>query len=370
MRLAVYNVENLFTRAKAMNQGTWAQGQKVLKEYADLNKLLGQVKYTEAAKKKMVALMKSLGLAKSDEGPFVLLRQNRGDLVKRPRVGGMEIVARGRADWVGSLELKRETVDELAMRNTARVIIDVEPDILGIVEAESRPALGLFVEDVVGAIGDNPFRHVMLIDGNDTRGIDVGLITRSGFPIGPMRSHVDDLLPSGENVFSRDCPEFTVTTPSGNEIIVMVNHFKSKGYGSQESSNNRRRAQAERVQEIYKQRIAAGNELITVVGDLNDTPSSAQLKPLVDGTSLKDVFEHPQFDNGGYPGTFGNSSAANKIDYIFLSPKLFAKVTQGGAWRMGMWPGVRPVKWPAYSDMTEPHHAASDHAAVWVDIDI
>jgi endonuclease/exonuclease/phosphatase family metal-dependent hydrolase len=369
MRLAVYNLENLFTRAKAMNQDTWEEGQNVLKQFADLSKLLGQTKYTEATKKKIKTLIKTLGLAKSDEAEFVRLLQNRGDLVKRPRIGGLKIVAEGRADWVGSLELEREAVNELAMRNTARVIIDVEPDVLGVVEAESRPALNVFVNDVVGAIGENPFRHVMLIDGNDNRGIDVGLIARRGFPIGAMRSHVDDLLPNGENVFSRDCPEFTVTTPSGKEIIVMVNHFKSKGYGSQETSNKRRKAQAKRVQKIYKQRIAEGHDLIAVVGDLNDTPASAQLKPLVTGT-LKDVFEHPQFDNGGYPGSFGNCSAANKIDYIFLSPKLFAKVTQGGIWRMGMWPGVRPVRWPAYTDMQEPHQAASDHGAVWVDIDI
>ena len=150
----------------------------------------------------------------------------------------------------------------------------------------------------------------------------------------------------------------------------MVNHFKSKGYGGQESSNKRRKAQAKRVQEIYKERIAEGQDLIAVVGDLNDTPKSNPLKPLASGTTLKDVFTHPKFDDSGFPGTYGNCSAANKIDYIFLSPKLFSKVTQGSVWRMGMWPGVRPVKWPAYSDMTKPVQAASDHAAVWVDIDI
>jgi endonuclease/exonuclease/phosphatase family metal-dependent hydrolase len=370
MRITSYNLENLFTRAKAMNQDTWQEGQKILKHFADLSKLLGQTKYTAATKTKIKALLKSLGLAKSDDAKFVRLRQNRGDLVKRPKAGGMQIVAEGRADWVGSLELEREAVNELAMRNTARVIIDVEPDILGVIEAESRPALKSFVDDVVGAIGENPFRHVMLIDGNDNRGIDVGLIARAGFPIGPVRSHVDDPLPDGGTVFSRDCPEFSVSTPSGKEIIVMVNHFKSKGHGSHKSNNKRRKAQAKRVQEIYKERIAQGHDLIAVVGDLNDTPTSNPLKPLISGTTLKDVSLHPKFDDGGFPGTFDNCSATKKFDYILLSPKLFSKVKQGSVWRMGMWPGVRPVKWPAYSDMKAPHEAASDHAAIWVDIDV
>jgi hypothetical protein len=86
---------------------------------------------------------------------------------------------------------------------------------------------------------------------NDDRGIDVGLMTRTGFPIGPMRSHVDDRLPNGETVFSRDCPEFTVTTAAGTRLVVLVNHFKSKGFGSPTTSNAKRRAQAERVKAIY-----------------------------------------------------------------------------------------------------------------------
>ena len=41
------------------------------------------------------------------------------------------------------------------MRNTARVIIDVEPDVLGVVEAKAGP-LNLFVADVVGASATIP----------------------------------------------------------------------------------------------------------------------------------------------------------------------------------------------------------------------
>jgi hypothetical protein len=37
----------------------------------------------------------------------------------------------------------------------------------------------------------NPYDHVMLIDGNDTRGIDAGIMTRSQIEIVNMRSNVD-----------------------------------------------------------------------------------------------------------------------------------------------------------------------------------
>ena len=78
MRLASYNVENLFDRAKAMNLDDWDQGRPVLEAFAALNALLGEVTYPASSKKRMVDLMTELGLARSDTAPFVILRRNRG----------------------------------------------------------------------------------------------------------------------------------------------------------------------------------------------------------------------------------------------------------------------------------------------------
>ncbi|MFN3524492.1 MAG: endonuclease/exonuclease/phosphatase family protein [Paracoccus sp. (in: a-proteobacteria)] len=370
MRLAVYNVENLFDRAKAMNLDSWEEGRPVLEKFAALNTLLGQIHYSDADKTRMAQLMIELGLEKSDTGPFVMLRRNRGKLLRRPQTGGIIITADGRADWVGSFELRNEPINEHSMRNTARVINDLAADVLGVVEAESRPVLAAFNIKILPALEGEPFRHVMVIDGNDERGIDVGLMSRRGFPIGTMRSHVDDRLANDQPVFSRDCPEFEVTTPGGARLVVMVNHLKSKGYGGTSASNARRKAQAERVAEIYKRLIAEGTEYIAVIGDLNDTPSSDPLRPLIEGTTLKDIFLHPDFDDGGYPGTYGLCNAPNKIDYILLSPGLYDKVAAGGVFRKGMWPGSRPKRWQTYSELGKPADAGSDHAALWVDLDI
>lgn len=370
MRLASYNVENLFNRAKAMNLGNWTEGKPILDAYAKLAALLGEQSYTDARKTRMVELFVKLGLEKSDDAKYVTLRQNRGDLVRRSTTTGLTIVADGRADWVGSLELVTVPVDEEAMRMTARVMIELAADVLAVVEAESRPALVQFNEGVIRGLAGTPFRHVMLIDGNDTRGIDVGLMTATTAPIGPMRSHVDDVTSDGELVFSRDCPEYDVALPGGERLLVLVNHLKSKGYGSPEATAKRRRLQAERVKAIYQERVGQGIAHIAVVGDFNDTPASNALEPLLRETDLEDAFTHPSFDDGGFPGTFGNCSAANKIDYLLLSPALFAKVQQGGVLRKGLWPGVRPVKWPVFAELLKPVNAGSDHAAVWVDLDL
>lgn len=370
MRLAVYNVENLFDRPKAMNLGTWKEGKPILQDFAALSQLLGEVNYTAARKKRMAELMIRLGLEKDDDAPFVILRRNRGQLLRRPKTGGIEIVAEGRADWAGSLELQEEPVDEVAMRNTARVIHDLKADILAVVEAESRPVLEQFNQQILKAVGGQPFRHVMVIDGNDNRGIDVGLMTGKDHPIGLMRSHVDDRDNQGNDIFSRDCPEYAIPLPGGNTLWVLVNHLKSKGYGGKDASDRKRKAQATRIKAIYEAKVAAGDDLIAIVGDFNDTPDSDPLAPLLQQTDLKDVFEHPDFDDGGYPGTYGLCNAGNKIDYILLSPRLYQRVKAGGVMRQGMWPGVRPKRWETYDDLDDPKNAASDHAAVWVDLEV
>jgi endonuclease/exonuclease/phosphatase family metal-dependent hydrolase len=369
MRIASFNVENLFSRASVMNLGSWSEGKEILAEYSRLNTLLQKPVYTEAHKKKIIASIEKLGLKKSDESKFVLLRQNRGHLLKRPQSGPPVVVADGRGDWTGWLELKTEAVNDIAVQMTAKVIQDVNADILAVVEAEDRIALHRFNEQLLRPINAT-YGGIMLIDGNDERGIDVGLVMKQGITIESIVSHVDD-LGDGKRIFSRDCPEFTVQVNETARIVIMVNHFKSKGFGNQAESDARRKAQARRVRDIYNLRRSQGIDKIAIVGDFNDTPDSDPLKPLLAGDSdLKDIFTHPQFQSDGRPGTFGNGTKSNKIDYILLSPALFERVVTGGVLRKGVWGGQNGTLFPHYDEITKPAQSASDHAAIWADIEL
>src|SRR6266571_9440408 len=66
---------------------------------------------------------------------------------------------------------------------------------IGASPVDNRTALRRFNEQLLKAVDAAPFGHVMVIDGNDDRGIDVGLMTK--FPVLNMRSHVDDLMDGG-----------------------------------------------------------------------------------------------------------------------------------------------------------------------------
>lgn len=372
MRIASFNVENLFDRARLLAADDWSTHRGLLDKYARLTRLLQRPVYSAADKVTIVTLLTALGLDRTDSGTYVLLRQNRGRLVTRPRAGGMVVVADGRPDWVGWLELTTQAVTELAVRHTAQVIHDVAADVLGVVEAESRIALQRFNVDLLRPISDRIYGHIMLIDGNDDRGIDVGVMTRGDHAIERIVSHVDDADLAGP-IFGRDCPEYTITLPSGATLLVMVNHFKSKGYGSARDSNRRRQRQAERVAEIYRVRRAEGIENIVILGDLNDTPDSAPLAPLLVGsaaapTDLRDIATHPGFDDDGWPGTYTTGRAGNKIDYLLCSPAVFARVTASGIFRKGVWTASR--RWEMYPTLTREQDAASDHAAIWADVDL
>jgi len=368
MRIASFNVENMFDRAKALNGADWSEGRAALEAHKELNRLFEQDTYSDATKEKIMRLLKEQGLLKQDEGPLLMLRKIRGQLLKRPRTSQPEIVATGRSDWVGWVELKTEPVDEQASQNTARVIAALDADILGVIEAEDRVTLSRFNQQLLPAVGAHPYSHVMLVDGNDDRGIDVGCITR--LPIRSIRSHVDDRDSHGV-IFSRDCAEYELQLPTGESLWLMVNHLKSKGYGSAEANDAKRKRQAERVREIYEEHLTAGDDLIAVIGDLNETPDGAPLAPLFTaGSTLKDVAQHPSYDDGGRPGTHGNCGNGTKLDYILLSPRLYAKVKAAGIERRGMWGGKNGDLWEHFPEVESADQAASDHAAVWVDLDM
>jgi endonuclease/exonuclease/phosphatase family metal-dependent hydrolase len=369
MLLASFNVENLFRRPKALNTVGWDDGKpkEVLAAYARLEDTFQRQTYSAADKKRILELLATLGLLRSDESEWAFLRRSRGQLLRRPKSGPVEVIATGRGSWIGWLELKREAVNEAATRNTARVIADVAADVLAVIEAEDRPALERFNRDVLPAgfkaAAKDPwdYRHVMLVDGNDDRGIDVGLLTRSRYPIERVRSHVADRDSKGNPIFSRDCAEYEVRVPGSDPLLVLVNHFKSKGYGT--NTGAKRLQQAERVAKIYKDRRKEGWKRVAVVGDLNDTPASDPLKPLAK-TDLEDVADHPNFVGDGRTGTYGTGD--DKIDYLLLSPELFGTVQKAAYNRSGVYRGPRVKNpWAMYDTINSPLEQASDHAAIW-----
>lgn len=388
MRLASFNVENLFARIRALDTATWGQGEPALKAYDVFNTIAAKPEYSEQDKSDMLAALLTLDIlvntaagVRVNLNPFqawALLRENRGDFLVAPADAAPRITATGRADWSGWVELITEPVDEIAIQMTARVIKDVGADVLCLVEAEDRPALVQFNTELLAGF----YGHGMLIDGNDRRGIDVGLYCAPDVDIASMQSHVDDPDPArpGEKLFSRDCPVHRLRLVSGAEIFVLLNHFKSQSFSSGNPDPLRTR-QSTRVREIYDQLRADGATLIAILGDFNKGPDPQNpahhptLEALLDpGSPLVNVYDLPGFDVGPRPGTFQSCSLRNRLDYILLSPELAATAITGGIFRKGLWgtpSNINPPRdWEIYPEIDRSRQAASDHAAIFIDLNI
>ncbi len=381
VRIASFNVENLFARPKAFNTTNWSLGRLALNAYREVNALLSNSEYTATDKQRIRDLFVELDIYRVNQNGAIRrkrtqfprwawLRKNRGKFDREPKdkTKNVEVVANGRADWIGWVELAKEPADETSTRMTARVIQDVDADIIGIVEAEDRPSLVRFNYEMLGKL----YGHVMLIDGNDQRGIDVGIMTGESYDIESIRSNVDKVDAKG-TVFSRDCPQYTVRTPSGNEIHILVNHFKSQSGGG----GPKRIRQAAEVRKIVDA-LVAQNQHVIVLGDLNEGPSAHgsqanNLRKLFNNNSpLVDCYSLPNFNVGNRPGTYDSCGLRNRLDYILISESLRPSFTGGGVFRKGLWGtrSTRPSNWKTYPDLKHSSEQASDHAAVFIDLNI
>ena len=241
----------------------------------------------------------------------------------------------------------------------------VNPDVLACVEVEDRPGLVRFNENVLASIfeasGRHPYPYALVIDGNDARGIDVGLLSR--YPIKDIRTHVFDR--SGASpVFSRDCAEYSLEIPGiSGQLILMVNHFASKG---SDPDGKRRIQQATRVRDIVTERLSEGHSHIVIAGDLNDTPDSASLAGLVADPGLTDVIKQfaQSIDPAGKRlGTYKNGT--QQLDYLLMSPSIAATARAAGIERRGYY---APRTFKRFDSVTSVREQASDHHCLWVDV--
>lgn len=364
IRVATFNTENLFRRPRAINDETPSAAQATLEAFATLSNLIARDPYTEADRAGIVEILQKYDVtdAASNTRPF-LVNQTRDSLYTVRRGGDIEVTARGRGDWVGWIELIRDSIAWEATENTARVIDSVDADVLLTVEVEDRQTLQRFTDQVLSrhmAVRKR-YPYNLLVDGNDTRGIDVGLLSRR--PIASVRSHFADRK-GGNQVFSRDCPEFEVELPGGETLWILGNHFKSKGYGKPTDTADRRRIQAGRVAEIYTE-ARKRSPYVVVAGDLNDSPDSEPLR-ILGKTGLRDVMTHDSY--AGTPGTYQSGKSTNqKIDYLLLSPELWERLTSVGVERRGVW---APRSFQSFPSVTSRVTQSSDHAALYADLDL
>ncbi|MFN4763765.1 hypothetical protein ACKGJN_11615 [Gillisia sp. Q332] len=374
MKIATFNIQNLFHRDRSFMEKPFSKCSKDW--HTELDQLMGKPKKNNQDTERLRELSLLVGVDNSHQLPYAVLRRKAGFLFLKGKNYSKELKACELTDWNGWIALQNYPLDPKAVENKARVIADVNPDILILQEIEDRASLAEFNEEFLPRYC-KPFQQTFVVQGNDKRGQEIGVLTRNGFQIKSVRSHIYDLNSPGDSVFDKDLVEYEIRTAKGNFIWILATHLQAQTE-DKNFSDDTRIGQTEKIAEVYNHLYSEGKKHIAIVGTLNAVSYCYSLSPLLLKTNLKDVAKHPSFnvdfdkgkDAGYYSlGAYRMGVNIKQKDYLLLSPELFTKVRSSGLNRKGIWPDKRPM-FSVYPNITHKNLAASEHPAVWVDLSL
>lgn len=215
---------------------------------------------------------------------------------------------------------------------SALAIADCDADILCLQEADNMAALEAFEYGYLFRMVGNGYRQKYLIEGNDSRGIDVAVLvreqTRGGEKIEciDVKTHAGvtyadlDLYNDGlastnvahDRIFRRDCLELDFRI-GGRPFTLYVVHFKSMG-PARDGMDGRiatmpvRTAEAAAVRRIIEDRFgsdASATKNFAICGDMNDYQERVDIlgdrrtgysfQPQPESQSALDVFSRDGF---------------------------------------------------------------------------
>lgn len=208
----------------------------------------------------------------------------------------------------------------------AAAIRELNADVLALVEIENRGLLERFVETFLADLG---YREVVLFEGNDLRGIDVGMLSR--IPLGPVTSHRHLRFPGPQQAaigFSRDVLRVELRPEPGEPFEVWVVHLKSNSDG-REYAEPRRLAEAQALRGLLDERLAAAPDApLVVCGDFNDTETSPTLATIV-GAAERALASGWAELPADQRVTYNLEPYRNQIDFILWSPGMRARYVPG-----------------------------------------
>jgi endonuclease/exonuclease/phosphatase family metal-dependent hydrolase len=194
----------------------------------------------------------------------------------------------------------------------------INADVIGFQEVESKGVLTAFRDKYLQDMG---YTEVVLIEGNDSRGIDVALFSR--FPISNVTSHKEarfNVPGQGVAGFSRDLLQVQIHPSANYQFTMFVGHLKSQHGGAE--ADARRLAEATKAQEIINTfQQANPRENVVVVGDFNDTVETQEIAPLVRGTNTVDIIGQ-DLGSGSNVYTYHPQQYRSRIDYILLNKNM------------------------------------------------
>jgi endonuclease/exonuclease/phosphatase family metal-dependent hydrolase len=181
--------------------------------------------------------------------------------------------------------------DPAKRKQIADRLKDLDLDVVAVQEVEDVDTLRRFNGDDLGGL----YHHVVLIEGNDPRLIDVGVLSKRRIGAVTSWQHVPDPQAGAhqELLFSRDLLQVEILDDHGDRLLTLfVNHLKSQFVPFNEDpavetpkNNAKRKRQAEGAVKIIA-RVMRPDSRFLVLGDMNDVPDAPTLAPFADSPEL------------------------------------------------------------------------------------
>ena len=276
--------------------------------------------------------------------------------------------------FMGRLVREKDQVDT---HRIAQRIITIDADVLAVQEVEHIEILREFNRNQL----NNLYPHIALVEGNDNRLIDVGILSK--LPLGSITSHQTAVHPEdpGRRVFGRDLLQVVILDNNRNKLFTVYNthlksHFVPFGQDPTQgaiNANNRRQRQAETISRIISDQERPSSRFV-LLGDMNDPPDSDFIQPMltVDNQPLVNALVNPVETRPPRPETPGQGPGPQNpawthrfnpsgpefpryelFDHIWVSQALSNSFSN-----------------PTIDRRTRHGGDGSDHDPAWIDLDI
>ena len=214
----------------------------------------------------------------------------------------------------------REDLDLLA-----ESIKKIDADVLVLQEVENRGYLGDFNRALLSDLG---YRHVVLTEGNDRRGIDVALLSR--LPVGPVTSYRHLTFPDAngkEMQFRRDLLQVRIEPEAGESFELLAVHLKSK-YGGKKGDAVRL-GEARMIRKLLDGLLEHNPQTrLILCGDFNDQSDSPALTTIL-GTGASRLTAFYEDVPAASRITYNKEPYRSMIDFILASPAMATRYVKG-----------------------------------------
>ena len=253
-------------------------------------------------------------LARLDAGPGL-------DSPRAAELDGLRLVSWNLENWFDKYDdpYRRDEVTKPAYVNEARqqrcaaVLRELNGDIVALQEVENRFVLQQFVDTHLADMG----YRVVLIEGNDSRGIDCALLSK--LPIDAVTSYQHRQFLGEDGMmqhFRRDLLRVSLGAPFEGDVYVV--HLKSQ-HGDEAADIVREAESAEILRIVQENGAGQNGYRAVVIGDFNEVPELPTITQLTEGGLVDPMAGTEKY-------TYNKEPYLTRIDFALMSGALASEV--------------------------------------------